>query len=139
MTRTLALRSMTPSVTVQPAIVPTRGTLNSLAHLGDAEHDLALFRREHALERRAHVFDRLVDDVVEPNVDAFALRPAARASGPGRTWKPMMIAPAVAASSTSDSLIAPTAAVDDVDLHLARATAARARRTAPAPSRPRRP
>ena len=59
-------------------MMPTRDTLNDLAHFGLAEHDFALFRTQHSLERRAHVVHRLVDDLVQLDVDAFALGGRAR-------------------------------------------------------------
>jgi hypothetical protein len=118
--------------------VPIRGTLKICRTSATPEQHFLLFRREHALERGAHVLDRLVDDVVEPDVDALALRRRPRFAV-GRTWKPITIAPAVVASSTSDSLIAPTPRWIDVDLDLGRGQLAERSRTAPAPSRPRRP
>src|SRR5690606_27644101 len=42
--------------------------LEGLAHLGRALDGLLLLRREQALERRRHVVDRLVDDVVDVDV-----------------------------------------------------------------------
>src|SRR5688572_24973055 len=47
--------------------------LEQLAHLGFAEHRLALFGPQHAFEGGADVFDRLVNDLVELDVHAFAL------------------------------------------------------------------
>src|SRR5690606_4255374 len=44
-----------------------------LTHLGAAHRALANRRLEHALERLADLIDGIVDDRVEPHVDAFAL------------------------------------------------------------------
>ena len=52
--------------------------LEHLAHLGLAEHDLALLGPEHAFDARANVGHRLVDDAVELDLDAFALGRRAR-------------------------------------------------------------
>ena len=57
---------------------PTR---NDLAHLGPALDDLHDLRLEQALERRLDVVGQLVDDVVEPDVDALGLGGAARGLG----------------------------------------------------------
>ena len=72
-TRTCAPRRTTPFVTMQPAIVPSRETLNSGAHLGLAERLLGRDRREHADERLLDVLGELVDDAVRADVDALAL------------------------------------------------------------------
>src|SRR5262249_51010711 len=48
--------------------------LEDVAHLGLAEHDFALFGAKHAFHRRTNVGDRLVDDAIELDLDAFALR-----------------------------------------------------------------
>ena len=71
-------RLITPLRTWQPAIVPTLRHLEHLAHLGLAEHDFLLVRAQHALERGAHVGHRLVDDLVQLDLDALALGRRAR-------------------------------------------------------------
>src|SRR5262249_8265348 len=50
--------------------------LGARERIGDlqlAHRDLALDRREQAGHRRLHVVERVVDDVVEPDLDAFLL------------------------------------------------------------------
>src|SRR5688500_3488249 len=47
--------------------------LEQLAHFSLAEHDFALFGPEHSFESGPDVFHRLIDDLVELDVDAFAL------------------------------------------------------------------
>ncbi len=59
-------------------MVPTRETLNDLPHLGFAVDDLALLGAQHALERRAYVGHRLVDDPIQLDVHAFTLGGGAR-------------------------------------------------------------
>src|SRR6185312_17544064 len=54
------------------------GHLERVAHFGLAEYDFLLVRAKHALERGAHVRHRLVDDLVELDVDALALGRRAR-------------------------------------------------------------
>src|SRR5688572_13977434 len=46
--------------------------LEELANLGHTEQHFLLVGRQHALERGAYFFDRLVDDVVKANVHALA-------------------------------------------------------------------
>src|SRR5262245_48148342 len=48
--------------------------LEDLANLRLAENDFALLGPEHAFHRRAHVGYRFIDDAVQLDVDAFALR-----------------------------------------------------------------
>ena len=64
-----------PSVTRQPAIVPTREALKSSLHLGLAERLLDLLGLEHALHRGAQLLGDLVDDRVGADLDALAARP----------------------------------------------------------------
>ena len=69
---------MTPLVTKQPATRPTRGHAEDLADLGVAGDDLFELGLEHADERVVDVFEDVVDDLVEPELDAFALGELAR-------------------------------------------------------------
>ena len=69
---------MTPLVTMQPAIVPSRDDAEGVAHLRLAERLLGLDRREHADERLLDVLGQLVDDAVGPDLDALALGERAR-------------------------------------------------------------
>src|SRR5690606_19902204 len=48
-----------------------------LPHLGGAQEHFLLLRREHALEGRPHILDRLVNDAVEADVHALARRDGA--------------------------------------------------------------
>ena len=71
--RAFAPRTILPSVTKQPAICPTPDTMNvwrTSARPSTFSWKVGL---EQALERVAHVVQGLVDDGVEPDVDALAL------------------------------------------------------------------
>ena len=107
--RTLAPRWTTPSVTRQPATLPTFEMLNT-SRMRVAEHGLAQRRRQQARHRRLHVVHEIVDDVVVADFDAGAARPASRASLWARTLKPMMTACEASARVTSDSVMPPTPA-----------------------------
>ena len=74
----MAPRSTVPSVTRQPAILPTLETLKISRIVRVAEHGLAQRRREQAGHRLFHVVDEIVDDVVVADFDAGALRRLAR-------------------------------------------------------------
>ncbi len=78
-----------------------------VADLGSAKSRLFELGLEHALERRLDLIDRLVDDRVVADVDAFALDEFADPLG-GRTLKPMMTASDATARLTSFSVMAPT-------------------------------
>jgi hypothetical protein len=106
--RTLAPRSTVPSVTRQPATLPTLVMLKTSQDFGVAEHGLAQRRRQHARHRRLHVVDEIVDDVVVADLDAVALG-GSRASL-ARTLKPMITRVRGLASVTSDSVMPPTPA-----------------------------
>ena len=71
--RTFAFRRTTPLVTMQPAIVPSRETLEQRAHLDLADHRLGLDRREHPDERLLDLLGQLVDDAVLADLDALPL------------------------------------------------------------------
>ena len=72
-TRTWAPRRTTPFVTMQPAIVPSRETLNSARTSASPEDLLGRDRRQHPDERLLDVLGQLVDDAVGADVDALAL------------------------------------------------------------------
>ena len=73
-----------------------------------------------SIPRAADLSDGSVDDVVELDLHPVARSATSARARPGRTRKPMMMAPESRARSTSDSLMAPTARWDDLDLHLGR-------------------
>src|SRR5690606_15661788 len=58
---------------VAPRHGPDPGHAEELPDLGHAEEHLALLRLEHPFHRGLHILDRLVDDVVEADVDALPL------------------------------------------------------------------
>ena len=108
--RTLAPRSTVPSVTRQPATLPTLEILKTSRISGIAEHGLAQRRRQQAGHRLLHVVDEIVDDVVVADFDAGALGGLARflvganvEADDRRRLKP-------SASVTSDSVMPPTPA-----------------------------
>ena len=78
MSRTLAPRRTVPSVTRQPAILPTLEMLKISQDLGVAEQGLAQHRRQHARTRLLDVVHEVVDDVVVADLDAVALGQLAR-------------------------------------------------------------
>ena len=67
---------------MQPAIVPSRETLNKRAHLDLAEDRLGLDRRQHPDERLLDLLGQLVDHAVEADLDPL---PVGEQRGPRRT------------------------------------------------------
>ena len=74
----MAPRSTVPSVTRQPATLPTLETLKIFENGGVAEHGLAQRRRQQSRHRLLHVVDEIVDDVVVADFDAGLLGGLAR-------------------------------------------------------------
>jgi len=85
---------------MQPATVPIFGIEKVIANLQLAHRHLALDRREQAGHRRLHVVERVVDDVVQPDLDALLLGVLA-ALARRADVKPTMIAPPALARLTS--------------------------------------
>ena len=78
MTRTCAPRRTTPFVTMQPAIVPSRETLNVARTSASPIVSSVLIAESLPIERLLDLLRQLVDDGVEADLDAFLLRELAR-------------------------------------------------------------
>jgi hypothetical protein len=102
---TPAPRSTLPSVTRQPATLPTLVMLKT-SRISALPRKVSRRSGEQARHRRFHVIHEIVDDVVVADFDAGAL--GRRACLLARTLKPMIAAPEAAASVTSDSVMPPT-------------------------------
>jgi hypothetical protein len=98
-----------PSVTRQPATLPTLVMLNTSRIFGIAEEGLAQFRREQARHRRLHVIHEVVDDVVVADFDT-GLFGRGRRLPVGANVEADDAAFEEAASVTSDSVMPPTPA-----------------------------
>ena len=68
-TRASLFRVIFPSVTYEPATVPTLGTLKVAPNFGPSKHYFAVFGFQHSFHGFFHIINNVVDDPVHTKVD----------------------------------------------------------------------